>query len=373
MQLLSDFFHHFIDMFVDMSFYILIGLLCVGILHVFVKKESILKHLGADRFSSVVKASAVGVPLPLCSCGVVPTAIELKKGGASNGAVISFLISTPQTGVDSIFATFSLMGIVMAVFRPIAAFCSGVLGGGIVNIFAKKDMLKEDVQTSCCCEKEVVESSCCCSGETSCCCEKEVVESSCCCGGEVHHSENKLIQVLKYGFGDFLDEISVHFLVGMVIAAGISALIPADFFVSLGLHQGIISMLAMVVIGLPMYICSVSSIPIAMSLMTKGLSLGGGFVFLFTGPVTNIASLIVLGKTLGKKVTGLYIASVVVCSMVFGGILDLLADNFDFTNTITNNHAGHGELSIVSILSASIFALLIAKGIIIKIKNSIMQ
>lgn len=137
MDNLENFINNFVDMFVHMSFYILLGLLCVGILHVFIKRESILKHLGKHKFSSIVKASAVGVPLPLCSCGVVPTAIELKKGGASNGAVISFLTSTPQTGIDSIFATYSLMGIIMAIFRPIAAFISGIISGIVVNFFAK--------------------------------------------------------------------------------------------------------------------------------------------------------------------------------------------------------------------------------------------
>lgn len=359
MELFTEFIQHFTDMFIDMSFYILLGLLCVGILHVFVKKESILKHLGADRFSSVVKASAVGVPLPLCSCGVVPTAIELKKGGASNGAVISFLTSTPQTGIDSIFATYSLMGPIMAVFRPIAAFCSGIIGGAVVNFLAKEETGEMETTTHCCCSS---------TEETTSCCK---VEETSCCGGH-EKKENKLVAVLSYAFGDFLDEISTHFLVGMVVAAGISTLLPADFFVSLGLHEGFLSMFAMVLIGLPMYICSASSIPIALSLMEKGLSLGGGFVFLFTGPVTNMASLVVLGKALGRKVTGMYICSVIACSVFFGWILDYFTAYFQLTSSIIDCHTGHEELGMVSILSALVFAVLITKGIYINLKARIM-
>lgn len=375
MEILLEFGDNFIDMFMEMSIYIMIGLLCVGILHTFVKKDSILKHLGKDKFSSVVKASAAGVPLPLCSCGVVPTAIELKKGGASNGAVISFLTSTPQTGVDSIFATYSLMGGVMAIFRPITAFCSGIISGAVVNIFAKND----DGYTS-----DV--SSCCSSSSKSCCgstkeqepeeIQEVIATSSCSCGCSASDTtitvkENKLISVLKYAFGDFLDEISTHFVFGMLVATAISTFLPADFFVSLGLNKGPVAMLAMVLIGLPMYVCSASSIPIAMSLMTKGLSLGGGFVFLFTGPVTNMASLIVLIKALGKKVTGIYVACVIACSMLFGALLDFISSPLalSFTEAGHHHHSSHGEESIFTIISAVIFAILVLKGLFVNAKK----
>ncbi len=388
MERITSFCANFLDMFVDMSLYILIGLLCVGLLHVFVKKESILRHLGARRFSSVVKASVVGVPLPLCSCGVVPTAVELKKDGASNGAVVSFLVSTPQTGVDSIFATYSLMGLVMAIFRPIAAFTSGIIAGSIVNLFAKDDQGDLTVAVPSCgcgCEAEHAHAhehahaeaaSCGCGCETEhahaetahACCEHAHTETPSCsptcgCGHSTPTSGNKLLDVFRYAFGDFLDEISVHFVVGMLIAAAITTFLPADFFVTLGLHKGLLSMLAMVLIGLPMYICSVSSIPIALSLMTRGLSLGGGFVFLFTGPVTNIASILVLSKALGKKITGLYVASVIVCSLIFGTLLDFAADTLGLTITAGSGTATHGEAGALTIAAALFFAALILKGL----------
>lgn len=368
MEIIEKFVQNFIDMFMHMSFYILLGLLFVGILHVYIKREKILKHLGKHNFSSVVKASVVGVPLPLCSCGVVPTAIELKKEGASNGAVISFLTSTPQTGVDSIFATYSLMGIVMAIFRPIAAFLSGIISGGIVNIFAKDSKVKdegvEEVTTHCCCKnkegKEIKQ-------------EKEIkVEEvkHCCQCKQKQTKEKKLVKVFKYAYGEFFNEIAIHFLIGILIATIITTFVPTDFFISMGLNEGIVAMISMVIIGLPMYICSASSIPIAMSLIGKGLSVGSGFVFLFAGPVTNIASLIVLNKALGKKVTSIYIACVIICSISFGMLLDVLVTNNIFNIDNMTSITSHGETNILSIVSGIIFFVLIIKCIYLKVSKS---
>lgn len=379
MELLYTFIDNFIGMFISMSFYIMLGLLFVGILNTYVDRDKILKHLGKDKFSSVVKASVIGVPLPLCSCGVVPTAVELKKSGASNGAVTSFLISTPQTGVDSMLATYSMMGIVMAIFRPFAAFASGIIGGGLVNLFAKNEKMDiEGAEVSSCCGSAVAEESSCCGTveETSCCCTtKEPEESSCCststscCSGESsQHGTNKLFQVFRYAYGKFLDDIAIHFLVGMFVATIISTFVPVDFFVNIGLNQGLFAMLAVVLVGLPMYICSTASIPIALSLVAKGLSYGSAFAFLFTGPVTNIASLLVLSKTLGKKITGMYITSVVVCSIFFGFVLDFLIEHFNFEITgMLNCHTDHH--SPFSSVVAVIFAVLIARSVVNKYRK----
>lgn len=386
MEIIYTFINNFISMFISMSFYIMLGLLFVGILNTYVNREKILKHLGKDKFSSVVKSSVIGVPLPLCSCGVVPTAVELKKGGASNGAVISFLISTPQTGVDSILATYSMMGMVMAIFRPLAAFASGIIGGGLVNLFAKHEKMEigndsevsccggvETKEASCCCTSEPVESSCCSSipePEISLCCcsSKEEVVGSCCSGDTTKVESNKIFQVFKYAYGKFLDDIAIHFLVGMFIATIISTFLPVDFFINIGLNQGIFAMFAVVLVGLPMYICSTASIPIALSLVAKGLSYGSAFTFLFTGPVTNIASLLVLSKTLGKKITGMYIASVVGCSIFFGFVLDFLIEKFQFEiSGMLACHTDHH--SPFSNVVAVIFAILIVRSVVNKYRK----
>lgn len=378
MEIINTFMDNFIDMFISMSFYIVLGLLCVGVLNTYVDKEKILKHLGENKFSSVVKASVIGVPLPLCSCGVVPTAVELKKSGASNGAVTSFLISTPQTGIDSMLATYSMMGMLMAIFRPIAAFASGIIGGGIVNLLAKHDAMNLEQlevssccssthgEDSCCTSEPVVETSCCCGQEpvveTSCCSSQPETQSSCCGTGNDRKSDNKFFQVFKYAFGKFLDDIAVHFLVGMFIATIISTFLPVDFFVNIGLDKGVLAMLAVVLVGLPMYICSTASIPIALSLVAKGLSYGSAFTFLFTGPVTNIASLLVLGKVLGKKITAMYIGAVVVCSIFFGLVLDFILETFSLEiSGMLACHTDHH--SPFSSLVAVIFAVLVIRSV----------
>ncbi len=338
-----EFIEILIDLFIDMSFYIMIGLLLVGILHVFVKKDWIIKQLGSNSITSVIKSSLIGVPLPLCSCGVIPTAIEMKKSGASNGAVISFLISTPQTGVDNIIATWGLLGPFMAVFRAISAFVSGIIGGIIVNIFCFKEEVKE-VKQSCCCTNKKNDA-------------KEEYESL----------ANKIKRVFKYSFFEFLDEISLHLILGIFVSAIISVLIPEDFFIGIGLDSGILAMLLMVVIGLPMYICSTSSIPIALSLVLKGLSPGAAFVFLFTGPVTNIASLIVLAKTFSKKVIAIYLGSVVILSIISGYIFDYMIGIFGIDLHSHLSHAGHMKNDTVANTLAIIFFVLLTTSMVKKL------
>lgn len=357
--MISLFFHHFIHIFIDMSFYIMLGLFFVGLLHTYVKKELILRQLGDNSLSSVIKAAAVGVPLPLCSCGVVPTAIELKKSGASRGAVTSFLISTPQTGIDSILVTFALMGLPMAIFRPVAAFAAGIFGGVVVNLFGKQ------TETN----AEPIAAASCCSGQA------EPAAASCCCGEAEPKKVTpaaKFKSVFTYAFGSFWDGISLHFFIGIIIAALISAFIPADFFISLGLDSGLLVMLLVIAIGLPMYVCSTSSIPIALSLIAKGLSPGAAFVFLFAGPVSNIASILVLSKALGKKNIVLYIFSVVVAAVGFGLLFDLLYQRFNFTlqgNLSLGSAGAAGEY--FNYAAALVFFVITVKGIYKTLKHKL--
>lgn len=357
--MIGNLLDNFVCMFISMSFYIMLGLLFVGILHTYIKREKVLKLLGKDKFSSVVNASIVGVPLPLCSCGVVPTALQLKKDGASNGAVTSFLISTPQTGVDSILATYAMMGPFMALFRPIAAFISGIIGGGVVNTFAKEEVININSNTNCGCSTHK---------STTRCSTPKLVKRNI---PAKKNNTKKILKVFKYAYGEFLDEISSHFIIGIFLASIITTFVPTDFFINLGLNEGIFGMLSMVLIGLPMYICSTSSIPIAMSLMTKGLSLGSAFVFLFVGPVTNIASILVLSKALGKKITTMYMSLVIICSLGFGFILDWFVGNNTLILDNALSHSVHGHAGIFTNVIAFIFAILLIKSISIKIYNKI--
>ncbi|MBN2852235.1 MAG: SO_0444 family Cu/Zn efflux transporter [Clostridia bacterium] len=359
--MIGNFLLQLFHLFTSMAPYLLLGLIFVGILHAFINENFIKKHIGQNNLGSIIKASLIGVPLPLCSCGVVPTAVELRKNGASKGAVISFLISTPQTGLDSMVATYGMMGLAFAIYRPLAAFVSGILGGAIISFFMKKqpDILKETASVSC--------------------------HGDCC-----HHEEEKkhltfnqkIRKMVSYSFGEFLDDISLHFLIGLLIATLITVLIPDDFFISLHLDKGLLSMLMMIVIGLPMYVCSTSSIPIAISLLIKGISPGAAFVFLFAGPVTNIASITVLGKTLGKKMTVFYVSVVSLLAILSGYILDFVFTSFNLNlqfMAAINGVSGE-EKSIFTLIVSFLFLILLLRSLLIiglkkirKTKNKLNQ
>jgi len=289
-----------IDTFISMAPYMLIGLFLAGILHVFVNKDIVLKHLGRNNAMSVVKAAVFGIPLPLCSCGVLPLAMSLRKGKASDGATISFLISTPQTGADNIIATWGMLGPVFAVFRPIAALVMGITGGLITNLFAKKQVASASAT-----EKKF---------ECDICYETSP---------HSHTLLHKIKRIFTYAYVDFFDDISVHLAIGMVISGVIAFAIPDNFF---GKYVGneFLSMLIVVIVGIPLYSCVTASIPIAVALMLKGLSPGAAFVFLTVAPGTNVAFMTVIAKVMGKKILAVYIGVLAVLSMVMGYILNAI-------------------------------------------------
>lgn len=284
----------------EMSPYLLFGFFVAGILSVLVSQQIVERHLGGRGIWPLVKASLFGVPLPLCSCGVIPVSMSLHKHGASKGSTISFLLSTPQTGVDSIFVTLSLLGPVFAVFRPLAAFVTGIVGGTFVDMFERKK--EEDSQVPPKCTDE-----CCDNAATS----------------------HKITKGLKYGFVTLPRDIGKAMLVGLVIAAVISALVPDGYFAE-KLGTGIFAMVVMMFLGIPVYVCATASVPVAAALILKGLTPGAALVFLMTGPATNAASFITIWKILGKVTAITYLATVAGCALLAGILLDYIASGFDF-------------------------------------------
>lgn len=348
---MMDYIEIILNIAVDMGFYMMVGLLLVSIAHIFLRKEFIARHLGSDSLWSITKASLLGVPLPLCSCGVIPAGVYIKEKGGSDAAAVSFLVSTPQTGVDSIAATYGMMGLTFAWFRPVAAFVSGILSGIMVKIFGNR---KETTAIA-----DVDEETC--SGD--CCCSSECTDTK----PENTGIPAKIFDSLKFTFGEFLSDISLHFLIGLLIAFLIMVLVPDDLVIRLGLQGGIVSMLAMIVIGLPMYICSTSSIPIALTLLVKGISPGAAFVFLFMGPFSNIASLIVLAKKFGKRTMALYLAGAIISALAFGFILDGISGILvfpDFSDAIGKDISGTG--GILKMVTAAVFYIFVFKSVISK-------
>jgi len=287
-------------LFFEMAPYLMLGLGFVALMNLFFTKDIIIKYVGKDNIWSVIKASMFGVPLPLCSCGVIPSTVYLSKNGASKGAVISFLISTPQTGIDSMIATYGMMGWIFAIYRPVVALIMGVIGGIIVRFVKTENKPDSDLS-------EIIDKK-----------DKKYL----------FPDEKKdiffvrLKKMLKYAFVEFLDDISMQFVVGLFISGIISYMIPDGFFSGSSIQNGILGMLIMMAVGIPMYVCATASIPIAVTLMLKGLSPGVAFVFLVTGPATNAASLSIIFNTLGKRVGITYLTVIAVCSIIFGYLLN---------------------------------------------------
>ncbi len=279
-----------------MSPYILLGFFIAGLLHVFVRPELMSRHLAGNGIGPVVKAALLGIPLPLCSCGVLPTAVSLRRQGASKSASTSFLIATPQTGVDSIAATYSLLGLPFAIIRPIAALVGAVAGGVAVGKLDPDN--DEDSATS--------------------------VSECTTCDNEIPRGFfPRLLGALKYGFVDMVASVGKWLVIGLVIAALITVFVPDTLFLSLSRYP-LLAMLVMVLVAVPMYICATGSIPIALSLMLKGLTPGVAFVLLMAGPAANFASIMILSRSHGKRATAIYVASVVVIAIAFGLIIDYL-------------------------------------------------
>ena len=276
-----------------MSPYLLFGFFVAGVLSVFISPKFIETHLGGRGLWPIVKASLFGVPLPLCSCGVIPVSMSLRKHGASKAASISFLLSTPQTGVDSFFVTFSLLGPVFAIFRPIIAFVTGVIGGVGVQICSDVGVngMDDDGDSEC---------------MDDCCKAKKA---------------SKLKRLFKHGFVTLPRDIGKPMLVGLVVAALMSAMVPGDFFAE-KLGSGIGTMLLMMLLGIPVYVCATASIPIAAVMIAKGLSPGAALVFLMTGPATNAAALATIWKVMGRRTAIVYLLTVAGCSLGSGLLLD---------------------------------------------------
>lgn len=316
----------------EMSPYILLGLLIAGLLNSFVPSQTMSRHLSSSGWRSVVKAALFGIPLPLCSCGVLPTAVALRRSGASKAATSSFLISTPQTGVDSIAATWSLLGPAFAIMRPVAALTTAVFGGFAVGQSEKDERQDSDCVSAC------------------------QIDNN---GEDRRGFMSKLLSALRYGFFDMVQSIGGWLVGGLIIAALITVLVPADYFSALGQHP-IVAMLAVVAVAVPMYVCATGSIPIALSLMLKGLSPGTAFVLLMAGPAANFASVAILTKTIGRKSAIIYLSSIVLGAIFFGLAIDYFMPRSWFPMPASSaSEACHHSLPVFSIVCSAILVILL--------------
>ena len=321
--------------------YVLFGFFVAGLLKGFLPDDFVAKHLGKDTKGAVVKASLFGIPLPLCSCGVIPAAAGLRQQGASKGATTSFMISTPETGVDSIAITYALLDPIMTIFRPIAAFISALTAGTLVDMFPEKKVPGKKEFTPL--------------NFTPTTLKKEEECTSGCCSSKPAGADfkQKFSSGMQFAFGELVADIGKWLLIGVLIAAVVSTFLPVTFFQEY-VGDGLLSMILMVFIGVPMYVCATASTPIAAALALKGLSPGGALVFLLAGPATNAATITVVAQTLGKRVAFIYVSSIAVTSVVLGLVVNWIYAKlglsvFDWINNVEAHE--HGFIAYASAIT----------------------
>ncbi|MFO7934203.1 MAG: permease [Bacteroidales bacterium] len=288
MEVIKTYLGELIILVNEMAPYLLLGFLFAGLLRVFFPRRYITKYMGQRNLRSVLNASLLGIPMPLCSCGVLPAGIGFYRNGARKGSTISFLISTPQTGVDSILATYGLLGLPLAIIRPVVALVTGVFGGAMGNLADKKGVVAE--------------------AET-----KET---------DPEH-ERSVREFFRYGFVELIQDISKWLIIGMLVAALLSVLVPDDFFTK-NITNEYLAIFMMLLASVPLYICATGSIPIAAVLMMKGLSPGAALVLLMAGPATNFATMAVIGNTMGRKSFRVYLSTIIGGALFFGILVNEL-------------------------------------------------
>lgn len=332
------------NMFLDSSIYMLFGLFCAGIIYAYSGTGLIGKYLGKGKVRPVFLSALIGIPIPLCSCGVVPAAAGLKKQGANNGATLSFLIATPETGVDSIPLTYALMDPLMSVIRPVVAFISAVTAGLTENFTGKQDLpakIELNPSQNLCCDKSSSFSDN----------KPGFIKSSRIYGG------------MKYAFLDLLGDIGKWFVIGLLIAGVISYLMPENM-IETYLGNNFLAMFVMLITGIPMYVCATSSTPIAAALVLKGLNPGAALVFLLAGPATNMASLGMVYKMLGKKALLVYLFSISACALAFGFLTDVLYKGLNISAKASIGKTAELIPAQVEIVAAAILTILLVNAVI---------
>ena len=326
METLTLYFQNFFDLLNAMAIYILIGIIFAGVLKQIMPDDFVSKHLGDGNFSSVMKASLLGIPMPLCSCSVIPFANSLKKEGASKGAVQSFLISTPITGVDSIIATYAFFGWVFTIYRVISSLIIAIVAGVLQNIVDNKF------------EKSTVKK------ESTCC--------SCSCSSENIEKIKKVFsfkKVFDYAFNTIFKDFAKPLLFGLLLGAAFTTFLPKEY-ASMVFENQFLSYGLILIISIPLYICATASLPIAAALMMSGLSGGAAFIFLSAGPATNSVTMSIIYKSLGKSALVIYLGTITFLSLLFGYLFDTYFPTLNIINFVNHKE----ETSLINIISSAI-------------------
>lgn len=344
---MSELINNIWSVYLDTAIWLLLGLIAAGLVKAYIPEDAMQKWLGGNGVAAVGKAALFGAPLPLCSCGVLPVALGLRRAGASKEATVSFLISTPETSIDSVTVTYALMGPIMAVYRPLAALMSAMLTGLMVAFI--KDEQKPAVN-------EPVSD---CGSSNSCCevAEKSLESKSCCDSGPVKLDKStKLKRAMYFAGAELLDDISKWLAFGIIFAGVMLTLVPEGWLAQWG--SGFGAMLVMLLVGIPMYICAVASTPVAAGLLVAGVSPGAVLVFLLVGPATNIAGLMLIRQELGNRVTGVYLFGIAFVSLGMGLLLEWILSNYELLIETSMQHQHSFMPYGLSLFSAIVLLLL---------------
>ena len=328
--------------------FVLLGFFVAGILKAFLPDDFVARHLGGSSTASIFKAAAMGIPIPLCSCGVLPAAAGLKKQGAGKGAVTSFLISTPETGVDSIAVSYALLDPLMTIIRPVVAFFTAVAAGIAVAFTEKLSVSGSPAELDSVMEHE------------------DACSSGCCCS---HHEPEpdglgrKFMKGMRFAFGDLLKDIGGWLFFGILLSGVISVFLSPEI-VSRYLSNEYLSMLLMLAISVPLYVCATASTPIAAALALKGISPGAALVFLLAGPATNAAAITVIAKLIGRRATVVYVAVIVVMSFLAGIGVNALYASLGISITGWLSASAHDDGGPLSVISAVVLVVLVVKAML---------
>lgn len=307
------FLDHFSALFIESAPWLLLGFAIAGFIKVFIPKNYLNRHLGGNNLWTTVKAAFIGAPLPLCSCGVVPTALGLRRAGVSKNATVSFLIATPETGIDSVSITYALMGPFMAIARPISAIFSAITAGILVGK-TSEEVIEQN--------SDPIEPSNTTNTDEKKCCSSKKAEEDIEAKIEKQTIQEKLALGSRFAFIEMLDDIVIWFLIGLAFAAAIETWVPVSFLTHWG--DSWVTFVIMALIGIPMYICATASTPIAAGLLLSGISPGAVLVFMLAGPATNLGTMGIILKELGKKATFAYLIGVILTSFICGYLTNYL-------------------------------------------------
>lgn len=353
MQAITRYFEALWEVTLEAAPWLLIGLVAAGLIKTLVPADWMSRWLGKRGLGSIIRAAVIGTPLPLCSCGVLPAAMGLRRAGASRGATVSFLVATPENGADSIAMTYALLGPFMTVVRPVAALFSAIIAGLLAEVFPGVVHPGLEADGAAGASKPQAATSCC--GSNS---DPEPEPKKSCCGSIESTASaspgwvNRAGAGLRYATTRIIDDISIWLAVGLAAAAAITAFVPQSFLETWG--TGTTGLFVMLIVGLPMYICAVASTPVAASLLIGGVSPGAVLVFLLAGPATNIGSIIIVKRELGLWPAVGYLLGVCGGALAFGFAVNAIADSWDIGLIEQAEHAHEMIPQWISIACAAV-------------------